>query len=617
MCGIAGICLSDPDAVVPEDLLRAMTGVLEHRGPDGEGFLLKNNIGLGHRRLSIIDLEGGDQPIYNENGRIGIVFNGEIYNYLELMDDLKRRGHQFATHSDTEVIVHLYEELGPRCVDHLRGMFSFAVWDGRDNSVFLARDRLGIKPLFYTIRDDRFLFASELKALIQDTTIPREVDEATLVEYLSFGYVPGDRCILKGIEKVPPGCTLTWRNHQTHLRQYWDVGFPDDANEGQHDRVEELQEVLGDAMRLHLRADVPVGVLLSGGVDSATMVALASQYTSAPIKTFSVGFEQQEYNELKVARLSAQRYQTQHHEIIVTDRDLSVLEKIVWHLDEPFADPSALPTYYVCREAARHVKVCLTGDGADEVFAGYTRYRIARSYEKVDRIPSWGRRGLFGTAAALMPQIMWGKGLLTRLSASGARRYLHMIGIFSESECATMLAGHPRMSREKLTRILDPFFDVNGRSALTALQHADQKTYLPDDILVKADRMSMQNSLEVRPPFLDHEVVEFANACPPGIKIDQNVSKAVLKNAMRDLIPKPVIDRKKSGFGLPIKDWFRGGLEPFARDMLLAPSTRCTAFFDRKAVKRIVTGHQFGMRDLSRRIWSLLVFEQWCRSYGV
>ena len=616
MCGICGVCFSDPNAVVPRPLLDGMTRVLAHRGPDGDGYLIKGPIGFGHRRLSIIDLAGGDQPIYNEDGRIAVVFNGEIYNYVELMDGLIARGHRFKTRSDTEVIVHLYEEFGRRCTDHLRGMFAFAIWDGRDHSVLLARDRLGIKPLFYRLERDRLLFASELKSIVQDASVPRRLNLGVLGEYLAFGYIPGDRCILDGISKLGPAHTLTWRNGRIDTHRYWDIECVGDRSRNPDACAEELDHLLRESVRLHLRADVPVGVFLSGGVDSSTVVALATLEANKPVTTFSVGFGEKDYSELESARLTAEQYATDHHEIVVRDCDISALSDIVWHLDEPFADPSALPMYFMCREAAKHVKVCLSGDGADEIFAGYPRYAAARRYRYIDWIPPRVRRALFTPVARRMPQAMWGKGLLSRVGASGAQRYLDSVGVFSASECAQLLPDQTFANGE-VTRLLDPFFAINRCDIVTTLQHADQKTYLPDDILVKVDRMSMQNSLEVRLPFIDHHVVEFANRCPPELKLRAGVGKTLLRKVMADRIPAKVLHRRKMGFGLPIKHWFRGQLDAVAREHLLDPASRVAGVFERSSIQRVLDGHQLGMRDLSRKIWSLLVFEHWCRRYGL
>jgi asparagine synthase (glutamine-hydrolysing) len=543
------------------------------------------------------------------------VFNGEIYNYVELMSNLMDRGHRFATKSDTEVIVHLYEEYGERCVDHLRGMFAFAIWDGRQSSVFLARDRLGIKPLFYHLTDDRLLFASELKSVLQDPEVTRTLNLEAVSFYLAYGYVPGDCCIFNGISKLPPGHTLTWRDGRVRIKRYWDVNFTTGPPGSESDYIEQLVPELREAIALHMRSDVPVGVLLSGGVDSSAVVALATQETSSRVKTFSVGFAEEDYSELVWARQIADRYKTDHVEILVHERDVSLLPDIVSHLGEPFADPSALPTYFVCREAAKHVRVCLTGDGADEVFAGYTRYRDALAYRWVDWVPRPVRRALSGPVGSVMPAAMWGRGLLERIGADAAGRYLQTVGVFSVKESSDLLSVTPTSAR--LTRNLEPYFYHEGHDLLTCMQHADQKNYLPDDILVKVDRMSMQNSLEVRPPFLDHQIVEFGNRCPPGLKLHSGIGKYVLKRAMRNYIPAEILHRPKMGFGIPIKHWFRKGLEGPAEDMLLGSSSRSASFLDRRVISNLLRAHRRGMRDLSRRIWSLVVLEQWCRSYLV
>jgi asparagine synthase (glutamine-hydrolysing) len=590
-----------------------MTSALRHRGPDGDGFLVRGNVGFGHRRLSIIDLVQGDQPIYNEDGTVGIVFNGEIYNYVELMASLATRGHRFATKSDTEVIVHLYEEYGERCVDHLRGMFAFAIWDDRRSCVFLARDRLGIKPLFYWATDDRLVFASELKAILQDPHVPRSLNMDAVQSYLAYGYVPGDCCIFNGISKLPPGHTLTWCAGRVRTAQYWDVAFePSPANSDEH-YTEQLLPALQEAVALHMRSDVPVGILLSGGVDSSTVVALASSQMSSKIKTFSVGFAEQDYNELAWARRVADRYKTDHLEVMVRDRDISALPDIVWHLDEPFADPSALPTYFICREAAKHVRVCLTGDGADEVFAGYTRYRNARSYRYIDWVPRPVRQAVSASLASVTPAAMWGRGLIERVGTGGADRYLASVGVFSAKESAVLLYLPPNSSR--IVRNLDPYFAAHDRDLLTRMQHADQKNYLPDDILVKVDRMSMQSSLEIRPPFLDHRIVQFGNTCPSRLKFRGGTGKYVLKQSVREYLPHEILHRRKMGFGIPIKHWFREGLEGLAEDMLLGGSSRSASFLNRRAVSDLLQAQRYGMRDLSRRLWSLIMLERWCRSY--
>jgi asparagine synthase (glutamine-hydrolysing) len=574
-------------------------------------------VGLGHRRLSIIDVAGGGQPIFNEDGTIGVVFNGEIYNYRELRDDLLRAGHRFATASDTEVIVHAYETYGAECVERFRGIFAFAIWDGRDQSVFIARDQLGIKPLFYSHRAGRLFFASELKALLEDPTISRAVDLQALDDYLAYSYVPSDRSILRGVQKLAPGHWMRWRDGRLAVHQYWDARFEGQSAGNEGEWAERIEARLRECVRLQLRADVPLGIFLSGGVDSSAITALASQELGRKVKTFSVGFREADFDERRFARLTAERYGTEHIEITVADRDIGILGEIAYHLDEPFGDPSALPTYYVCREAARHVKVCLSGDGADELFAGYSRYRLARSYRRYDRIPGVLRRSTAGALLAVMPHHAWGRGELERIASSGAARYFLQMTEFTGDERATLLADHGPQAAQREPRLFTPYFAANNSDLVTTLQHIDQKTYLPDDILVKVDRMSMRHSLEARVPFLDHLLVEDVNAAPVDLKLRGSVGKYLLKRILTPHLPPPILTRKKMGFGIPIRHWFGGSLQDYARDWLLAPSSRCAQFVRRPAIERIIRAHGAGMRDFSRKIWILLMFEHWCRRYGV
>jgi asparagine synthase (glutamine-hydrolysing) len=615
MCGIVGFCEPDPTRPVDEHLLRAATRALAHRGPDGEGFLVRGSIGLGHRRLSIIDVGGGDQPIFNEDGTMGVVFNGEIYNYIELRDELIRQGHRFTTCSDTEVIVHAYEQLGPDCLERFTGMFALAIWDGRDRSVFVARDRLGKKPLFYRHHGGRLAFASELKALLHDPSLPRQVDVEALDDYLAYSYVPSDRCILRGVEKLPPGHWMRWREGRLTVRQYWDVRFDEQPRFSDSEWGERIEEGLRRAVRLRLRSDVPLGIFLSGGVDSSTVTALACQELGGTVKTFSVSFREAAFDESRFARLVADRYHTDHHEIMVEDRGIDILADVAYHLDEPFGDPSALPTYYVCREAARHVKVCLSGDGADELLAGYSRYRLARRYRRYDRVPAVVRQAAGMLALAAMPAHVWGRGEVERLAASGLKRYYLQMSRFSLEERTALLSGYSEHRLGSGLRWFERHFKGQERDLVTALQHLDQKTYLVDDILVKMDRMSMQNSLEVRVPFLDHQVVETANAAPAGLKLRNGCGKYILKKTMAPHLPGEVLQRRKRGFGVPIKHWFRESLHDCARDLLLGAGSRSNAFLARGPMERILRQHAAGMRDFSEKIWALLVFEHWCRRY--
>jgi asparagine synthase (glutamine-hydrolysing) len=617
MCGIVGFCEPDPARPVDEHLLRAATHSLAHRGPDGEGLLVRGSIGLGHRRLSIIDVGGGAQPIFNEDGTVGVVFNGEIYNYIEVRDELIREGHRFTTSSDTEVIVHAYEQYGPDCLERFTGMFAFAVWDGRDRSVFVARDRLGKKPLFYRHHHGRLAFASELKALLHDPSLPRQLDVDALDDYLAYSYVPTDRCILRGVEKLAPGHWMRWKDGRLTIRKYWDVLFDEQPRLSDDEWGERIEEELRRAVRLRLRSDVPLGIFLSGGVDSSTVTALASQELGGAVKTFSVNFREAGFDDSQFARLVADRYHTDHHEITVEDRGIDILADVAYHLDEPFGDPSALPTYYVCREAARHVKVCLSGDGADELLAGYSRYRLARKYRRYDRVPAPVRQAVGSLALAAMPAHVWGRGAIERFTASGLTRYFLQTSTFGLEERTALLSGHLEHRACAGPRWFERHFRPLGHDLVTALQHLDQKTYLVDDILVKVDRMSMQSSLEVRVPFLDHHVVETANAAPARLKLKGGCGKYILKKAMSPHLPPEVLQRSKLGFGVPIRHWFRGSLHDYARDWLLGEGSRSTAFLARGQMEQILRQHTAGMRDFSEKIWALLMFEHWCRRYRV
>jgi len=600
------------------EVLRAMRDTLTHRGPDGAGEFLAEGVGLAHRRLSIIDLAGGTQPMENEDGSLVLTFNGEIYNYLELKPDLERRGHRFRTTSDTEVILHLYEERGPACVDALNGMFAFALWDKRQRRLLLARDRLGKKPLYYQESGASLIFASELKALRQHPRVHPRVAPAALDDYLAYGYVPDDGCILEGVRKLPPGCILCWENGTARVERYWEVEFAEATGPDEATWLEELEDLLRQAIRIRLRSDVPLGVFLSGGVDSSAIAALASSESAGRVKTFSIGFDERDYDELAYARLIAERYGTDHHELIVRDHDLSVLPELVHHLDEPFADPSALPTYYVCREARKHVTVCLSGDGGDEVFAGYTRYQQAQRHGRWDCLRGIGVGKLCGVVSGLVPRAVPGRGTLERLAAQGAQRYALQVGIFSASERRELLSEDLQPTVQPDGALFAPYFtpDVE-RDLVTRLQHADQKTYLPDDILMKVDRMSMQNSLEVRAPLLDYRVVEFANSIPSTLKLPDGRLKGLLKKMLAPHLPAAVLGRRKMGFGIPIKHWFRGSRKRYAHELLLSSDARSRNWLDPQAVARLLRDHESGGRDLSQKVWALVALEYWCRGADV
>ncbi len=616
MCGICGICESKPDAQPDPTVLSAMTDSMRHRGPDDRGTHIRGCVGLGHRRLSIIDLHGGAQPMTLDDGGLVVVFNGEIYNYIELMRDLESRGASFVTRSDTEVILHAYRQWGPMCVEKFNGMFSLAIWDERERSLCVARDRLGKKPLYYHLAAGRLIFASEMKAILRHPEVGREINLAALDEYLAHGYVPRDRCIIAGVNKLPPGHTLKWRDGRIETASYWKPRFSETPPQDERAWIEELEERMRESVRIRLRSDVPLGIFLSGGVDSSAIVALASQESASQLKTFAIGFDEQDFDELKYARMVAERFDTEHEEIIVRDQDLDVLPELVYHLDEPFADPSALPTYYVCREARRHVTVCLSGDGADEVFAGYSRYRHAQDQARWDGITALGVRQLCGVMTQVYPRRLRGRATLEQVATHGADRYAFQLGVFDAIERRALF--HPGLVANvvRSSALFESYFShADDRALTTALQHADQENYLPDDILVKVDRCSMQNSLEVRSPFLDHRVVEFVNKLPADWKLRGGVGKYVLKKMLAPYLPEEVLHRRKMGFALPIKHWFRGRQTAHVRDLLLSPDSLSLRWLRRETVARLLDDHQHGRRDLSQKIWTLLIFEHWCRKY--
>jgi asparagine synthase (glutamine-hydrolysing) len=612
MCGIAGI-VSLGDRPVGVDEVRAMCGAIVHRGPDAGGFFFDSGVGLGMRRLSIIDLATGDQPIRNEDGSVWVVFNGEIYNFGQLRGDLLRRGHRFYTTGDTETLVHLWEDLGPRCVERLRGMFAFALWDGRQRRLLLARDRLGIKPLYYAEVGGRLAFASELKALLQLPDIEGRLNWPAVSRLFTFRSTSSEESAVAGVRKLPPGhILLAEPGRPVRIERYWDVTF-----EPQHGRsevwwTERLREVLDESVRLHLVSDVPVGAFLSGGIDSSSVVMAMARAGAGPVKTFSIGFPEARYSEVASAQLVARQAGTEHHELIVKPDVVGVLEDIAAHLDEPFGDSSAIPTYMVSALAARHVKVVLSGDGGDELFAGYDRY-LVEARERRLPLPAPARR-LLGAMAQLMPDGMRGRNAARHFALSGPDRYLDAATLFRrddqrrlfQPEVLAQMDGYDPWHEERR------WLQRAGGDWLTALQYLDIKSYLPLDILTKVDRMSMAHSLETRVPLLDHEVVEFAATIPPELKLRNGTTKYIFKRALRGLLPDAILNRPKHGFSVPVTEWFRGDLEGFVRDLLLSPAARRRDIFDAGYIERVLARHRRG-RDLSGQLWTLVSFELWCR----
>jgi asparagine synthase (glutamine-hydrolysing) len=613
MCGIAGI-LSLDGAPVYEREIRRMCDAMVSRGPDGAGYLVTPQLGLGMRRLSIIDLATGDQPQANEDGSVQVVFNGEIYNYRELARELRRRGHRFSTESDTESIVHLYEDHGAACVEHLRGMFAFACWDARRQRLLLARDRLGIKPLYYVETGGRLAFASELKALLELEDVERRLDGRSLSHLLAFLATPLTDSIVAGVRKLAPGHLLVAApGRPLRVERYWDVAFEPDRGRSEESLVEELRALLEEVVRLHMVSDVPLGAFLSGGIDSSAVVAHMARLSERPVKTFSIGFADEEWSELPEARRVARRFATEHHELVLEPGVVSLLEKVALSMDEPFGDPSAIPTYMVSKLAAEHVKVVLSGDGGDELFAGYDRY-LVESRERAWRLLPRPAGRLLGGLAARLPEGTRGRRFLRHVALPTRERYLDAVTLFGREQ-------QRRLLRPELLAGLggsDPWREELARPPgaghwLSALQALDLRGYLPLDILTKVDRMSMAHSLEARPPLLDHKLVEFAARVPPELQLVRGETKALFRKALRGLLPDATIARGKRGFAIPLGRWFRGELRGFVRELLLAPGSRSREVFEPAELLRVVET-QDPRESFGFPLFTLLSFELWCRA---
>jgi asparagine synthase (glutamine-hydrolysing) len=635
MCGITGGVWTDAARALEPETLRRMTAVLRHRGPDDEGQYRAElrhlpgresaaGVALGHRRLAIIDVGGGHQPLSNEDGTIWIVFNGEIYNYPELRRRLEGAGHCFRTSSDTETVVHLYEQEGPGCIEHLQGMFALAIWDARQQQLLLARDRLGEKPLVYREEPGRLLFASELKSLLEVPGVPRDLDSQSLDAYLTYQYVPHPRTIFRGIHKLPPGHLAIYAGGRLEVRRYWNPDFSVERPQSRAWYVEQLRELLTSAVAARLRSEVPLGAFLSGGIDSSIIVGLAQRLTGR-LRTFSIGFSVPEYDETRYARLVARHFNTEHEEFQVRPDAVTILPKLVEYYDEPFGDSSAVPTWYLSELARRRVTVALTGDGGDELFAGYPRYQAVWLAGQLDRLPAPLRLLLRSGLWQHLPQSNRQKSLVRRwkrfaeaLGDPPAQRYLQWIAIFNEARRAALysdelLAALP--DADPADFLARAMARSGARDAVTAASLADVTTYLPCDLLTKVDVASMAHGLECRPPLLDHRVVELAAAMPVGWKFRYGRGKRILREAFADLLPKAILRRPKMGFGVPLACWFRNELKDYARDVLLDPAALARGYFRPAAVRQLLDEHQSGRFDHSYRLWALLVLEQWQRQW--
>lgn len=628
MCGICGKLDFATDGRVGEALIQAMCDTISHRGPDEHGVYVRGRVGLGHRRLSIIDLSTGQQPMSNERRDLWIVFNGEIYNFQELRQDLERRGYRFHSTSDTEVIVHLYDEYGPACVRHLRGMFAFALWDQRRQRLVLARDRLGQKPLFYALTEQALVFASEIKAILQDAVLPREMNLTAMYHFLTYQYVPPPDTMFQGISELPPAHTLICENGAVWIERYWNLSYLPKYELGEGEILERAEHLIQEAVKLRLISDVPLGAFLSGGIDSSLVVAYMAQFSDRPVKTFSIGFEEKVFNELPYARMVAERYATEHHEFIVKPNALEILPKLIWHFDQPFGDSSAIPTFYLSEMTSRHVKVALNGDGGDESFAGYWRYlgyapvRYYRILPQPLRSailrPAIDRLAGSPVARQWMPKTIRRAKFLSDLSFKPQEDlYARMLEIFDQEQKIDLLSADLRRQfadLNSLTYMFRYFHSDQVDNLIDRMLYSDVMTYLPGDLLVKVDRATMAYGLEGRSPFLDHHVMEFAARLPADNKLRGSCLKYLLKKLGGHWLPPPIIRRRKQGFGVPLGQWFQHELRAMLHDILEASRLAADGVLDGATIRRLLQEHEHGTRNHYHRIWVILNLELWYRS---
>lgn len=624
MCGIFGIISTSS---VREEQIRTGLSLLAHRGPDDSGIFCDGRVGIGHQRLSIIDIDSGHQPIFNEDGTKCIVFNGEIYNYLELKDLLIKKGHFFTTKSDTETILHAYEEWGEDCVQRLRGMFAFAIWDATDNRLFMARDRLGIKPLFYSEYGGRFSFASEMKAILADEAFPRDIDETAQAAYFTLSYIPASLTIFSKIRKLLPGHTLTWKDGKVHIHKYWDLCFMPDRGKGEDYFINGFMELMHDAVKMRLMSEVPFGAFLSGGIDSSVVVALMSRMIEDPVNTFCIGFGGDTggyLDERKYARMVAEKYASNHREFEVWPKPDDVIEKIVRAFDEPFADDSTIPSYYICQMARQNVTVALSGLGGDEAFAGYERYLGFQLRNLYHHVPSFLRGKVIPRLIERLPERADGHytfNHMKRFVRAGCLRsdlsYFSYISILNSRTREVLFADRDRFNQnyESCRDIILEHFNssnvMDSGGSLNRALYCDLMTYVPEDILAVTDRMSMHHSLEIRVPFLDHVLLEFCAKIPPAMKIKWFQKKYLLKKAVAGLIPKEVLNHRKQGFVGPMTTWLKNDMKPYVMDVLSKHSLQKHAFLDRNGVRQVLDEHFSGREIHDTLIWAMIVYQKW------
>jgi len=616
MCGISGFMYFD-GAPVDERLIRTMSDTQSHRGPDESGVYLGSGVALGHRRLSIIDLSSGQQPLSNEDATVWISFNGEIYNYKELRRSLES-SHRFRTRSDTETIVHLYESCPTTFVEKLGGMFAFALWDEPKRTLILARDRLGKKPLYYYLDHEKLVFASEIKAILQHPALNLDVDDLAVSDYISLGYIPAPKSIYRSIRKVRPGHYLRVRPDRVEEVKYWDLSFQPSEHRSEGEWQELLQEEMRNAVNVRLMSEVPLGGFLSGGLDSSGVVATMSALLSKPVKTATIGFEEEQFDESKFARQVSQYLGTEHHERIVTPAKIDTIEKLSWHYDEPFADSSALPTYFVSQVAREKVTVALSGDGGDENFAGYTRYFMDQQENRMRSVlPGNVRKIVFGPLGAMYPKMDWAprflraKTTFQSLACDPVDGYFETMSTFRRNDKHSILSKDlkRRLGDYKSADVFRDYYrNADTDDPLSRIQYVDVKTYLTDDILTKVDRASMANSLEVRCPLLDHKLMELIASMPSSLKLKGKIGKYIFKKAMEKHLPADIVHREKMGFAVPLAQWFRNGIRDYARAHILEQHD---PYLSSSFVAKIWNQHQSGYRDRSGQLWNVLMFRLW------
>ncbi len=625
MCGIVGFVNADKRAV-DQSILEKMNAAIIHRGPDQDGFFIKENVGLAMRRLSIIDLASGKQPIHSQDKTKNIVFNGEIYNYQELRKNLEAKGIVFYTNSDTEAIVNLYQLYGADCVQHLRGMFAFAIWDDVEKSLFIARDRVGKKPVLYAhLPNGDLIFGSEFQAVLQHKDVSREVDYDAIDSYLSYLCVPAPQTAFKAIRKLEPGHWLLWKNGEIKTHRYWTPDFSKKIKISEAEAIEETTKILRESVKLRMISEVPLGAFLSGGVDSSAVVALMAELSDKPVKTFSIGFEEQDFSELKYAKAVANHVGAEYNEFIVKPNALEILPTLVEHYGEPYADSSAIPTYYVAKETRKFVTVALNGDGGDESFAGYERHVAMRIAEKYHKFPSLLRKIFVEAPINLVPtselkksRVRDAKRFLQAASLPKTERYFRWMSTFNREAKSEIYTNEftKTVANNHASKFLEEWFAKStGNGIVDATLLTDQMTYLPNDLLPKVDIASMAVSLEARSPFLDHKVIEFAASLPENLKMKGFETKSLLKKVAAKLVPKEVIYRRKMGFGVPIGNWFRGEMKDFVKDVLLSENCLKRNIIKPEFIEKYVREHTNGEKDHTFQIWTLLMLEMWFQKF--